>query len=1222
MLTPAIINIQSFFYPVGNTPAISLTQSIPPGDPADILLLGCGDVRNILFTVHNDSRKLDVTCCDNQKAVIARNVLLLSLIIDHEDGQNDKFLWNIYYHLYLGPKALDLLRSQSKTLYELSSTMDTWQQGKYGRCLSFCDDGTLADVRKMWEYYSVERKGAEATRFQSHFKAVVDRARTKGGNRSDPNSVATNLSTFRSAAPAHIRCLQDISDLDRHFWKYGTTELKAKTRSAATHPNPAFLTLGDGANLHYGTDPLHGFHLATVDTPLDSTDAAITQLPRLEKYAALARAEFRGWMASYREQVHKNGIKVRFFVGDAVSFAHTLQHKHMTSKNTAYWYRDRFGVRPLVLDGPDYALGAQAPVQFDVIDTSNLCDHLGSLTLLTATSPLLRDDSSAVLYNEVLAGNHKSPREVLDQVLCGDVPTLSALLGLFPVEYWTNTSCTSIGDEKLRDACMVAATNDPKARESGQMYLRTSWKRAFRMNPTTTPLPRSIPIRFDPEMLARTLYSVYCRMFLDENWAYKLSNMSLGNIAQSALVWYHRASFASFLQLVQNQVTCNWNEVMKGTMDLIEERPNAPMGMNYYQELNGYLHLFGVYSTFSMEKWSRRDDYPMLTPYLPRIRPANGLWGDIRDWKNMPALVCVTLKIPREKLAVFTEMSTDKLGTPAVHCQLQGSDFTWQNLFPACQLSFGRIHTSGEIYDDSYEVLVQEDDAGWNGTSGLIASFFAPAWQLYQDPQDVAVAFGVHSTPISTFHFKPKLGMSMQVYETTLDNTDAVYVTRFAPNQKGCPMVSGPSQVTPTSGTEEGADFSLIATVDGKTGNMTTLTGRLDITSSVLKEALTSDCEVTKSTVSPCEVSISLGDNPPLGLHFPVFIKETSQKVKVARKSSYVEVIVQVAQCSEWVAYPYSMYPIQSLSGKPVNYNIPYINLKKCLAIQTADPSKLGWLTTHLSLSMSSRERALREKDDLPRSFGEQVRLRFKEALFAIFVQYTGLQGNKNRVFALHNAGNGGVHVVILVSALRLDLANRGVVLDCAVLPLQDALMLNIMEPLGKLQDHGFTTIPVKDADLRLWRHVLPAYVERCRDWAHRDNCEYATSGSIPLHAANGMPVLCTCGNGKFPPSFISNIPGWHKLSKYAVHAAISPAWWAPFADGMYSPNLSDLSNPGEVETAGVDKAPGEGGCASCGREKQANGRDLLDCSRCKKVKYCSHECQKRAWKKHKHLCK
>ncbi|KAI1181915.1 hypothetical protein F5B17DRAFT_422942 [Nemania serpens] len=55
MLILAIINIQSFFYPIGNTPTIPLTQSIPSDDPADILLLGCSNMRNILFTIHNNS---------------------------------------------------------------------------------------------------------------------------------------------------------------------------------------------------------------------------------------------------------------------------------------------------------------------------------------------------------------------------------------------------------------------------------------------------------------------------------------------------------------------------------------------------------------------------------------------------------------------------------------------------------------------------------------------------------------------------------------------------------------------------------------------------------------------------------------------------------------------------------------------------------------------------------------------------------------------------------------------------------------------------------------------------------------------------------------------------------------------------------------------------------------------------------------------------------------
>jgi hypothetical protein len=55
MLTPTAINIVYFFYPIGNTPAVCLTQDLPCEQRADILLLGCGDVRNILFTTYSDS---------------------------------------------------------------------------------------------------------------------------------------------------------------------------------------------------------------------------------------------------------------------------------------------------------------------------------------------------------------------------------------------------------------------------------------------------------------------------------------------------------------------------------------------------------------------------------------------------------------------------------------------------------------------------------------------------------------------------------------------------------------------------------------------------------------------------------------------------------------------------------------------------------------------------------------------------------------------------------------------------------------------------------------------------------------------------------------------------------------------------------------------------------------------------------------------------------------
>ena len=55
MLTPFHTLPTRFFYPIGNTPAVCLTRHMPPEQPVvDCLLLGCGDPRNILYTLFCD----------------------------------------------------------------------------------------------------------------------------------------------------------------------------------------------------------------------------------------------------------------------------------------------------------------------------------------------------------------------------------------------------------------------------------------------------------------------------------------------------------------------------------------------------------------------------------------------------------------------------------------------------------------------------------------------------------------------------------------------------------------------------------------------------------------------------------------------------------------------------------------------------------------------------------------------------------------------------------------------------------------------------------------------------------------------------------------------------------------------------------------------------------------------------------------------------------------
>lgn len=79
MLTPAVLSRATFFYALGNTPASNIARGIPHGVDANILLLGCGDVRNILFTIYEGQaspKKLDFTCCDVETSIIGQCCLL------------------------------------------------------------------------------------------------------------------------------------------------------------------------------------------------------------------------------------------------------------------------------------------------------------------------------------------------------------------------------------------------------------------------------------------------------------------------------------------------------------------------------------------------------------------------------------------------------------------------------------------------------------------------------------------------------------------------------------------------------------------------------------------------------------------------------------------------------------------------------------------------------------------------------------------------------------------------------------------------------------------------------------------------------------------------------------------------------------------------------------------------------------------------------------------
>ena len=302
------------------------------------------------------------------------------------------------------------------------------------------------------------------------------------------------------------------------------------------------------------------------------------------------------------------------------------------------------------------------------------------------------------------------------------------------------------------------------------MHNRLTWKRRV-ANSTAVP-----STRFDETELAQILYQVYLKMFQHEDVKQLLSKVNLQAIRNSSLLHYHRGSLASFLRFVKRTMVVDWNKMMSVLIGLIEQDTSLLLGNSYIQELYLQLYIHDLYTLPAFEDPSG---------HMIRSQVSNSL----SEWKNIPTVVCITFKVPRAKLDQITKVPWNKLGTPILHGILQSSTKfpgpQWQNIFASLQLAFGEISSSGSRHDDGFRVTVTEDVHGWKGHSPLIVSFLVPSCIVMQEPRTATVALAIQSTPQSVLTFRNLLGLEMNIYKTTLENEDHVYVTKFRPNLLG-----------------------------------------------------------------------------------------------------------------------------------------------------------------------------------------------------------------------------------------------------------------------------------------------------------------------------------------------------------------------------------------------------------------------------------------------------
>ena len=266
---------------------------------------------------------------------------------------------------------------------------------------------------------------------------------------------------------------------------------------------------GDYA-VHYGTEPLLGFHVAQAfsDKPGDGTKKV------LESVVDVAKAQFRAWCSSFKRYVDNGCVRLNLFSGEAIALCHELQLRldfHDGLNESARAYVQPWSSHRLLLDGTAEILGRSIGpfLGFDVIDTSNLSDHVGLINILTATTLLLSKAPSSVLYTESLIKASKSVDKSLSDVLGSDLTTFSLLIGLVPVGLLSGVTMEAVSNEMG-----MALMQGQQASGQQQYRMRVPWKFAeitdtMTMSSVRGPGIPNLEVEFEPQALADYLFSLY-----------------------------------------------------------------------------------------------------------------------------------------------------------------------------------------------------------------------------------------------------------------------------------------------------------------------------------------------------------------------------------------------------------------------------------------------------------------------------------------------------------------------------------------------------------------------------------------------------------------------------------------------------------------------------------------------------------------------------------------
>jgi hypothetical protein len=773
-------------------------------------------------------------------------------------------IWNIFFHFYLDKDSHSVLVEQCKKLVEVSGSLRHWNASIYGPLIKMCTEYTLEEVRRHWSLYidmpHLPPERAKALRDLFTKQSKISSQKYKN-----------IISPARSAGPLILQAIQVSSEQFKNYWSTGTTFTNPKQIEAARLLNPTFVYSlgGEGCSVYHATDPLVPFHLAALfgnrRGPVSIADAV-----------RAAKAQFNDWCSAFHTSISSTpagSVIIRLILGEATVVCRALQAFAAAGTlnlgvSVAQWKTK------LVQLSKDEYISGNAPVAFNVIDTSNMDDHIGLLNVLIATTPLLSMSAQpSVLYSESLLVRGQDATKEFVERLYADITVFGLLVGLCPVDYLSGFTSRSNTHELLMHQFVK--------REALQFHQVTTWKSPTSGDPVAMAAARNgaeygKPV-FDADQLGTFLYDMYHLLFEQEDsMHFSKVNEEKGNLVKavlgSNLIHYTRESFVLFLKLVRDKLNISeiqWRGVMERFFDFHDADGSMPMDLNNYNDFCAHLHLHGVHTV------------PAYHDVIPKIHIFSG-------WDTVPPLVRIILTVPREKLAVL-ENSAEQVGSPLLNCYIRGS---WMhNIFSSVHVAFGSV-VSMDNKTTPPSVLFREDPEGWKGDSSLVVSFVMPTPLLlaYEPLENLNVCFGVRSTP-ATALLIPKLGLTLDLFSARLLDESCVHLLPQQPLASGKLQISSPFPVHPISSlpAQIGESSAAAVELDQECEMVASLTIRVSVENQEVKILFSGGAIPQIKQVSPCMMRLSIGSHMQ-DLIYPFPVIGSRNKLRLARKSSYIEV--------------------------------------------------------------------------------------------------------------------------------------------------------------------------------------------------------------------------------------------------------------------------------------------------------------------------------------------